>query len=66
MAGMGFDFIGLHLSYHLVVASSLSLDAGYLFLVCSSVLLLMVVQQLVGILLFSQEQMSLCPSILPS
>ena len=27
MAGMGFDFIGLHLSYHLVVA----LNVGYLF-----------------------------------
>ena len=31
MAGMGFDFIGFYLSYHLVVASSLSLDMGFFF-----------------------------------
>ena len=36
--------------YHLGVASSLSLDMGYPFLVGSSVLLLMVVQKLVAIL----------------
>ena len=39
----------LHCSYHLAVAS-LSLDMGYLFLVGSSIFLLMVVQQLVAIL----------------
>ena len=37
-------------SYHLALASSLSLDMGYLFLVGSSILLSMVVQQLVVIL----------------
>ena len=31
LAGMGFDFIVLHPSYHLVTASSLSLDMRYLF-----------------------------------
>ena len=40
------------------MASSLSLDVGYLIFVGSSVLLLMVVQQLVAILVFSQEEMS--------
>ena len=51
-------------SYHLIVASSLSLDVGYLFLVGSSVLLSMVIQQLVTILVLLQE-MSACPSTLP-
>ena len=37
-------------SYHLAAASSLSLDVGYLFLVGSSIFLLMVIQQLVAIL----------------
>ena len=48
----------LCLSYRLAVASSLSLDVGYLFLVDSSVLLSIVVQQLVVILVLSQEEMS--------
>ena len=39
----------------------LSLDMGYLFLVGSGILLLMVVQQLVKILVISQEEMSACP-----
>ena len=52
-------------SYSLVAVSPVSLDVGYLFLVDSSVLLLMVVQQLVAILVLSQE-MSAWPSTLPS
>ena len=57
----------LHSSYHLVAASPLSLVVGYLFLcVGSSVLLLMVVQQLVANPVFSQEKISTCPSALPS
>ena len=53
-------------SYFLTVASSLSFDMGYLFLVGSSVFLLMVVQQLVAILMFLQEEMNAHPSTLPS
>ena len=45
-------------SYHLAGTSPLPLDMGYLFLVGSNFLLLMVVQQLVAILEFSQEKMS--------
>ena len=51
----------LYPSYYLVTISSLSLDMGYLFfffLVGSTVLLSMVVQQLAAILVFSQEKMS--------
>ena len=48
------------------MASSLSLDVGYLFLVGSSIGLLMVVQQLVAILVLSQKEMSARPSTLPS
>ena len=55
----------LHPSYHLI-AASLSLDLEYLFLVGTSVVLLVVVQQLVAILVLSQEKMSACPSTLPS
>ena len=47
-AGMGYE----------TVASSLSLDVGFLFLVGSSVLLSMVVQHLFVILVFSQEEIS--------
>ena len=47
------------------MASSLSLDVEYLFLVGSGVLLAMVVQQLV-ILVLSQEELSAHPSTLPS
>ena len=69
-AGMGFDFmVNVHLTVlfpHLTVASSLSLDMGYLFLVGSSILLPMIVLQLVAILLLSQEEMSAHPSTLPS
>ena len=49
-------------SYCLAVASSLSLDVEYLFMVGSSVLLLMIVQQLVVILALSWEEMSIRPS----
>ena len=47
-AGIGFDFVMI--APPLDAASSLSLEAGYLFLMGSSVLLLMVVQQIVVIL----------------
>ena len=53
-------------SYHLIVASPLSLDVGYLFLVSSSVFLLMFVQQLVVIPVLSQEGVSAHPSTPPS
>ena len=53
-------------SYHLAVACSLTLYLGYVFLVGSSVLLLMVVQHLAVILELSREQMSAHPSSLPS
>ena len=42
-------------SYYLVGASPLPLGMGYLFLVGSNILLLMVVQQLVAILVLSQK-----------
>ena len=48
------------------MAFSLSLDVQYLFLVGSSVLLSMVVQQLVAVLVLSQEEMSARPSTPPS
>ena len=61
-AGMGFDFI-------VIVPLPLSccgcffvFECGVSFLVGSSVLLSMVVQQLVVILVFSQEEMSAHPS----
>ena len=38
---------------------------GYLFLMGSNILLLMVVQQLVAILVFSKEKISACPSTPP-
>ena len=53
-------------SYHLTRALPLPLDVGYLFLVGSNILLLMVVQQQVVILEFSQEEINACPSTLPS
>ena len=43
LVGMGFDFIVIGPSSCLVAASPLSLDMGYLFMVGSSVLLLMAV-----------------------
>lgn len=61
---MGFNFIVIVPSpHHLVVASPLSLDVGYLFLVGASILLSMVVQKLVDA--FTGEgHMSLYPAIL--
>ena len=57
--------------YHLAEASSLSSDMGFflfcfVFLVGSSILLLMGVQQLDVILVLWQEKMSTCPSAVPS
>ena len=51
-------------SYHLC-SSPLPLDMGYLFLVGSNILLLMVVQQLLAVLEFSQEKMRALSSIPP-
>ena len=60
---MAFDSkCGFCPSYHIAGASPLLLDVGCLFLVGSNILLLMVVQQRVAILEFSQEKMSACPS----
>ena len=66
LAGMGFDFIVICPSYHIAVTSSLSFDMEHLFLVGSRVLLLVVVQQLVVILVLSQEDVCVHPSTLPS
>ena len=53
-------------SYCLVGASPLPLHTGYLFLVGSNILLLMLVQQLVESLVFLQEKMSTHPFTPPS
>ena len=50
-------------SYHLAGVSPLPLGMGYLFLVGSNILLSMVVQQLVVILVFSQDKMSTRPTL---
>ena len=50
-------------SYHLVGASPLPLDAEYLFLVGSTIFLLIVNQWLVAVLVFLQEKMSTCLSL---
>ena len=55
-----------HPSYHLTATSSLSSDMVYLFLVGSSILLSMVVQQLVVILVLLQEEVSAYLSTLSS
>ena len=61
---MGFNFIVIVPSpHHLVVASPLSLDVGYLYLVGVSILLSMVVQKLVGTLT-GEGHMSLYPAML--
>ena len=52
--------------HHLLGASPLALDMGYLFLVGSNILLLMVVQQWVPILEFSLEKMTTRHSTLPA
>ena len=64
--GLRFDFKHDCASPTLVGASPLPLDTGYLFLVGSRILLLMVAQELVAILVFSQEKMSIHPATLPS
>ena len=57
----------LYSSFRFVVASSLSLDVGYLGGGGDpSILLPMIVQQLVEIFVLSQEEMSTHPSMLPS
>ena len=61
LVGMGFDFIMIVPLLPSVVASPLSLDERYLLLLYSNTLLSMVVQQLVVILVLSQEEMSACP-----
>ena len=53
-------------SNHLSGTSPLTLEVRYLFLVQFNILLLMVVQQQVVNLEFSQEKMSTCPSTQPS
>ena len=55
-----------HSSLCVCICVSLPLDLGCLFLVGSNISLLMVVQQRVVILEFSQEKMSTCPSTPPS
>ena len=58
-ARIGLNLLWLHPFYHLVVASDLILDMGYLFWLCSSSLLLMVVQHLVAILVLLLKDMSM-------
>ena len=59
LVGVGFDSkCDFCPSFHLAWASSLPLDEGYLFMVGSNILLLMVVQKWVVILQFLQEKMS--------
>ena len=67
LAGMGFDSkCDFCPSYYFVGASPLPLKVRYLFLVVSNILLLMVIQQQVAVLEFSQEKISTCPSSLLS
>ena len=61
LACMGFDFIMFVPLLPCHCSFFLSLEVGYLFLMGSSILLSMVVQQLVVILVLSQEEMSACP-----
>ena len=67
LAGMGFDFIVIvpllpsHCRFFFVFG-----HGGSFFLVGSSILLSMVVQQLAVILVLLQEEVSACPSTLPS
>ena len=66
LVGMRFDFIMIVHPLLRIATSPLSLDVEYLPLVGSSILLLMVFQQLVAILVFLQEKMSAFPSTLTS
>ena len=59
--GMGFDFTMIVPSCHLIVASPSSLDVECLFLMGFRILLSMFVQQLVVVLVLSQEEMGACP-----
>ena len=52
--------------FYNLVGASLFLDREYLFLVGSSVLLSMVVQQLLTIFMLSREEKSVCPYIPPT
>ena len=64
---MGFDFIVIVPLLLSGCGFSFVFGRGvYFFLVDSSIVLSMVIQQLVGILVFSQEEMSASPSTLPS
>ena len=62
-AVMGFDLSRLRPSYCLVAAFPLSSDVGCLSLVGSSILLLVAVQQLLPVLVFSPECMSYSASL---
>ena len=62
LVGVGFDFIVIVPLLLSCYAFVFVFDCGVSFLVGSSVLLSMVVQQLVVILVFSQEEMSAHPS----
>ena len=48
------------------MSSPVSLDVQYLILMGSNIFLSIIVQELVAILVFSQEKMSGCPSSIPS
>ena len=66
LVSVGFDFIIIVPLVPSCCSHYFVLDMGYLFLVGSSILLSLVVQQLVVILVFSQKEMSARHSTLPS
>ena len=63
---MGFDFTVIAPLLPSHCGFSFVFGCEFSFLVSSSVFLLMIVQQLVVILVFSQEGVRACPSTLPS
>ena len=63
--GMRFDFKCSCIPPTVLLWLLLCPYCGYLFLMGSNILLLMVVQQLVAILVFSKEKISACPSTPP-
>ena len=63
---MGFDFTVIAPLLPSHCGFSFVFGRGVSFLVSSSVFLSMIVQQLVGILVFSQERVRACPSTVPS
>ena len=65
-AGMGFDFIMIVPILPPHCGFFFAFGLGVSFLVGSSILLSMVVQQLAVILVLSPEEMNICPSTLPS